>query len=192
MGINVDLNKFSQQVRARTMTLSSDIRDKATVRALNKVAAQAKVAGSREIRAAGYNLKAAKIKAQFKIRQASSGNPVAVITCSGKPIPLIEFSARETRAGVTVNVKNGRKSIPGAFIATMPSGHRGVFVRVGKTHKKVMVNGKAVWHGLPIKELYGPGVPDAFGNDVVQQALVAMIKAKFPSILASEIKFLRR
>lgn len=192
MSINVDLNAFNQQVRARVMALSSEITDKAGVRALNKVAAQAKTAASREIRAAGYNMRAAKIKASITIRPASAGNPVATIRCTGRPTPLIEFSARETRSGVSVSVKNGRKTINDAFIATMPSGHKGVFVRVGSGHKKVMSRGKAVWHGLPIKELYGPSTSDAFGNDIVQQALVRLIKDKYPAILAHEIEFLRR
>ena len=192
VSINVDLNSFNQQVLARVMALSSDLTDKAGVRALNKVAAQAKTAASREIRAAGYNMKAARIKDRITVRPATAGNPVAIVRCSGRPIPLVEFSARETKAGVTVSVKNGRKAIKGAFIATMPSGHRGVFVRVGKAHKKMMVRGKAAWHGLPIKELYGPAIPDAFGNDVVQQALVRLIKDKYPAILAHEIEFLRR
>jgi hypothetical protein len=172
--------------------LRTDIVNKATVRAINKVAAQVKTAASREIRNAGYNMKAAAIKKQITITKATSGRSVAVVRCSGRPIPLIEFSATMNKSGVTVNVKNGRKSIQGAFIATMPTGHKGVFVRVGDLHKRAVRNGKVSWSGLPIRELFGPGISDAFGNEIVQAALVRLVREKFPAILEHEIKFLRK
>lgn len=190
--LTVDLNDYSQKIRARMFAIRSDITDKATVRTLNKVAAQTKTAASREIRDAGYNLKAADVKAKIKIIPATSGNPVATVKCVGRPIPLIKFSARQTKAGVSVNVKNGRKVIKDAFIATMPSGHTGVYVRVGKAHRKVEKSGKAVWSGLPIKQLFGPAIPDAFGSVTVSKALLSLVKTKFPDILSHEIKFLSR
>lgn len=187
--INISVQHNFKQVAVKLFELRTDVLEKAKVRALNKVAAQAKVAASKEIRAAGYNMKASAIKQKITIRRAVSGNAVVVLKCSGRPIPLVEFAARETKAGVSVNVKNGRKVIQGAFIATMPTGHKGVFVRVGKQHKK---NGKGVWSGLPIKELFGPSIPAAFGNEIVQAALVRLVREKFPAILEHEIKFAGR
>ena len=186
--IKISVETNFKQVAVKMFELRTEVLEKAKVRALNKVAAQAKVAASKEIRAAGYNMKAAAIKQKITIKRAMNGNAVVVIRCSGKPIPLIQFSARETNAGVSVSVKNGRKLIKGAFIATMPTGHRGVYVRVGNQHKKV--NGK--WHGLPIKELFGPSIPAAFGNEIVTAALVNLVRAKFPAILEHEIKFAGR
>ncbi len=186
--ISIDVQHNFKQVAIKLFELRTDILEKAKVRALNKIAAQAKVAASKEIRAAGYNMKAAAIKQKITIKRASSGNAVVVIKCSGRPIPLIAFSARENSTGVSVSVKHGRKLIKGAFIATMPSGHQGVYVRVGNQHKKI--NGK--WHGLPIKELFGPSVPAAFGNEIVQAALAKLVREKFPTILEHEIKFARR
>jgi hypothetical protein len=186
--ISINVQSNFKQVAVKMFELRRDVLEKAKIRALNKVAAQAKVAASKEIRAAGYNMKAADIKQRITIKRAVSGDPVVVIKCSGRPIPLVQFSARPTRAGVSVNVKNGRKLIKGAFIATMPTGHQGVYVRVGKQHKKI--NGQ--WHGLPIKELFGPSVPAAFGNEVVQSALVRLVRDKFTSILEHEIKFAGR
>jgi len=51
----------------------------------------------------------------FKIRASMLGNP------------------QQTRAGVTV----GRHRFPGSFVATMPSGHKGVFKRRGKARLKI-------------------------------------------------------
>jgi hypothetical protein len=186
--ISINVQHNFKQVAVKLFELRTDVLEKAKVRALNKVAAQAKVAASKEIRGAGYNMKAAAIKQKITIKRAVSGDATVIIRCSGRPIPLIQFSARETKAGVSVSVKNGRKLIKGAFIATMPTGHQGVYVRVGNQHKKI--NGK--WHGLPIKELFGPSIPAAFGNEIVQSALVKLVREKFPSILEHEIKFAGR
>jgi hypothetical protein len=169
-----------------------DVLDKAIPRALNKIAAQAKTAASREIRAAGYKLKVSEIKKGLSITRASSGQLVAKVIASGRPVPLIHYGARQVGSGVSVDVLHGRKIISGAFIATMPSGHKGVFVRVGKTHKKVSKNGRSLWSGLPIKELFGPTVPNGLANAAVQGALQQFIRDKFPEILRQQINYLSR
>ena len=186
--ISINVQHNFKQVAVKLYELRTDVLEKAKISALNKVAAQAKTSAAKEIRAAGYNMKAAAIKKQISIKRAVRGNAVAIVKCSGRPIPLIQFSARETKSGVSVSVKHGRKLLKGAFIATMPTGHEGVYVRVGNQHKKI--NGK--WHGLPIKELYGPSIPAAFGNDIVQAAIATLVRDKFPSILEHEIKFAGR
>lgn len=162
---------------------------KAVPQALNKVASLAKTQAAREIRDAGYGLKVGDIKSAISIRRANGNELRAGVRALGRPIPLIGYGARQTRLGVTVNVKNGRKLIPHAFIATVGSGHKGVFVRVGNQHKWVSKNGKRYQSGLPIKQLYGPSIPAAFANDTVQTALVAMIKQRFPDVLASQLSF---
>lgn len=82
---------------------------------------------------------------------------------SGEPVPLIAFPHRATKAprlgkrrqgpvdqgGVVVEVNRGKRTlVRGAFIATMKSGHEGIFRRVGKGR-------------LPIKELLGSRPVDA-------------------------------
>ena len=172
---------------------AQDMRDKALASALNKVADQVKTAASREVRAAGYNLKAATIKAAIKVRRASPGNLKSVVVANGKPVPLLQYAARQTGKGVTVNVLKGRKLIAGAFIATMPSGHKGVYVREnGGKHVKVVRAGKPSWHQLPIRELFGPSIPDGLANAAVQAALQQLITDKFPAILARESAWLQR
>lgn len=166
------------------------VREKATVRAINKTAEQVKVQASREIRDAGYNLKIAKIKKAITLRRASKTELVAVLRATGKPVGLINYSARQTKAGVSVQVKNGRKLISGAFIATMPNGHKGVFVRKGHGHRKVVKGGKTTWSGLPIDELFGPSIPSAFMNKVVQDALRSAVREKFPRLLKHELQYL--
>ena len=183
---------IDQVISKRWVAVKDAVLKKATSRALNKVAAMAKTQAAREIRTAGYNIKLGAIKKQLIIRKASSGELQAYLKAQGKPIPLINYGARQTASGVSVNVKGSRKMIKGAFIATMPTGHKGVYVRVGAGHKRVMKNGKVVWTGLPIKQLFGPGIPKAFGNETVQRALAEMIQAKFPEVFAHELSFALR
>lgn len=165
----------------------------AVARALNKTAEQARTAAVSEVRAAGYNIKASAIRQSFSIARANKAKLVVTLRATGRPIALINYSARATkRGGVTINVKTGRTTLRHAFIATMPNGHTGVFERVGSGHKKVVRNGKTVRTGLPIKELFGPSIPAALGNDTVEKAIMAKIREKYPAILAHELAFLKK
>jgi hypothetical protein len=162
---------------------------KAVVRALNKTAMQARTAASQEVRAAGYNIKASAIKSSFTIQKASRGKLYVMLKSTGRPIALINYGARPGKNGVSVQVKTGRTVLRHAFVATMPNGHRGVFERTGKGHKKVVKNGKTIRSGLPIKELFGPSIPQSLANDAVNKAIMAKIKQKFPQILKHELAF---
>ena len=89
------------------------------------------------------------------VRKASVMTPPSaqilegILRVSLRRIPLINFKAKgpePTRGkgrGVSYRSSGGRKSIKSAFIATMPSGHRGVFKRADRRR-------------MPIKQLYGP------------------------------------
>lgn len=170
--------------------LKKDVADKATVRSLNKVAAQVKTNAARGIKSAGYNLKVSDIKKALEIVRATPSKLSAKVVASGKPIPLINYGAKQTAKGVSVQVLYGRKVISHAFIATMPSGHKGVFMKAGSGHKKVAKNGRVYYSGLPIKELYGPSIPDGLANSVVQESLNRLVREKFPDILRQQIKYL--
>jgi hypothetical protein len=75
----------------------------------------------------------------------------------------------------------------------MPNGNVGVFVRKPDArHKKVTRAGKASWHALPIRQLFGPAIPDALANSAVQSALQLLVEQKFPAIFEHECKWLER
>lgn len=68
---------------------------------------------------------------------------------SGAKVPVFDYPVRQGRTGVSVTINKGaRKIIKHAFIATMPTGHQGVFQRIGRAR-------------LHIKELYSSRVSDA-------------------------------
>lgn len=192
MAIKVDVRNNVSRVLAGMEQFKRDVVEKATVRALNKVVDQVKTAAAREMRDAGYNLKVSDIKKGLQTNKAFAGSLTAKVVASGRPIPLIKYGARQTSKGVSVDVLHGRKTIAGAFIATMPSGHTGVFVRVGNQHKKVARGGRVVWSALPIKELFGPSVPNGLVNKTVQAALQRLVEEKFPVVFAQQMKYLSR
>lgn len=187
MSITVNVTSNANQVIMEMKAMATEMREKATVRALNRTIEQVRTQASREVRAAGYNLKAAVVRATMKMHRASAGRLWARVVASGRPIPLVQYSARQTRKGVTVNVMNGRKLVPGAFIAKMRNGKIGVFEREMPQRKRTKANKYAA---LPVRHLHGPSIPAALANAKVQQALQRLIEQKFPEILAREARFI--
>jgi len=161
---------------------------KAIVRALNRTADSTKVEAARQIKASGFGVKVATIKKSLSVRKAVGDILQAEVHSRGRPIPLIEFNARQTKKGVTANVKRGRKLWPGAFIATMSTGHTGVF-----THKPGMQTGKRgkPIHNRTIREEFGPGVPSQFGNTKIMAGLKEFARDEFIKRAAHEFKRLQ-
>lgn len=86
---------------------------------------------------------------------------------SGKPIPLAKYPARQTRRGVIVQVNKGSPALLGsAFIRTLRSGHRGVFMRQGKAR-------------LPIRELFSTRTSDVFADADLVPIVFARAKSVF-------------
>lgn len=117
-----------------------------------------------------------KIREQISIRNASRNNPQATITVSRKSIRLIEYQPRQVKRGVSIRVKKGRprKTIKSAFIATMRSEHRGVFIRERST-------------SLPIRELYGSAVIEVAQDFMDETAEI--VQAKLLDIFRHEFEF---
>jgi len=188
ISINVKDNMFN--VIHSLKLNANNVINKAASAALNKTAALVRTNAAREIRTAGYGIKANAIKAQIRLTKATPSQLRALIIATGRPIALINYGARQTSSGVTVNVKNGRKLIKGAFIATMPNGHQGVFVRTDKTSQGTAAKpNRRAWKYNTIKELYGPSIPSAFNNVAVRDALIALVEERFPDLFAHEIEF---
>ena len=85
------------------------------------------------------------------------------IRSSRRPIPLIDFpSTRQTATGVATRAWGRPQVIRSAFIATMPTGHRGVFRRSSRTR-------------LPIRELWGPHIHGTFTTPEIASLLHGVI-----------------
>lgn len=175
----------------RVVLAYKDLADKyvnqATVRALNSTATTVRAEAARRV-GKGYNIKVGAAKSQMNITRANRGRVRAVITVSGRPIPLAQFDARPTgpHSGgvggrqVSVKVKGQRKQLRNAFIATMKTGHRGIFVRAttGKGGKR-----------LPIRELFSLSLPVAFSQKQIIDALLAVASERFAETLRQEMRF---
>ena len=117
---------------------------RASSTAANRAAKSTVAKFSRTVRVS-VNVKAARLKKMAKITRATRSNPVARIKVTGAHIPLTDMGARQGKKGVTVKPyrNKGRRTIRRAFIATMASGHKGVYRRTTKKR-------------LPIEESFGP------------------------------------
>ena len=135
--IQIDVSSNLKEITASLNQFADEIKNKAVVRALNKTAMQARTDASREVRAAGYNIKASAIKSSFKIQRANAGNLAVALTATGRSIAMINYGARQTKSGVSVEVKKGRTILRHAFIISMRNGHSGVFERIGIARLKV-------------------------------------------------------
>lgn len=82
----------------------------------------------------------------FRLRRLDG---VWALDVRGTKVPLSSYPHRQTRRGVTVEVNRGKRTLlEGAFVATMKSGHKGIFRRRGKGR-------------LPLDELLGSRPVDA-------------------------------
>jgi hypothetical protein len=121
----------------------------AMVRSVNRGLTSARGVMARAM-ATDTGLKISVVREKVPLYPASLQQPVARLSSSLKKIPLYDFGAKWTRqGGVTAKNPLGAGRYPNAFIATMKSGHVGVFQRVKKPR-------------LPIYELMGPSLGHIF------------------------------
>jgi len=164
---------------------------KATASALNKMGKQVKTYGSELVRA---QIKASKrsVDKTFKIIPATPDRPVVVVKSTGRAIALVPPHATQTTTGVTVRLTRLAR-IRHAFIATMPSGHQGTFMRFGP--KRQMTRGRhemADYKRQAIFELTGPSVPSLLGSPTYRKYIKDFVKRHLPDILKHEINFWNR
>lgn len=107
--------------------------------------------------------------------------PAVDLTVEMKPLPLGAFQARQTAKGATFKVKKGggRKVIPRTFVATMKSGHKGVYRRVRVGKKRV---GR-----LPIEELKTASVGSSLSAQEIRRRVLRAGRERFERELKNQI-----
>ena len=124
--------------------------------------------------------KAAVIRSHFNIKKMARERLAAELECTGPPLALINYQASKVKKGVSVRVlkKNKKTVIKHTFIATMKSGHRGVFwrrwddyrVKTNPNFQYGLLAGSK--YALPIEELYGPAIADVYDDpDIIGPVL---------------------
>jgi hypothetical protein len=109
-------------------------------------------------------IKTSYIRKALSLRRPSGGDIAGMewaLDVSGAPVPLTAYPFRQTKKGVSVEVNRGKRTlVKGAFVATMRSGHKGVFRRRGTAR-------------LPIMELRGSRPIDALLHEGEADAVAA-------------------
>lgn len=150
-----------------------DMKSKAPVvmaRAINRAVTAAKTAMGKEA-SAKYYVTSGTVKSTVRLTRASAGNLRGIATSKDARVPLYKFKVspktpvRVTGRGrrspsvykAAVKKAGGYKPLDGspkAFVTGFKTGHSGVFERKSSSR-------------LPIKELYGPAVPQMLKSEDV-------------------------
>lgn len=153
--------RFNTKQAARALAKFGAKGHVAAARALNRAGTTTKTFMARHV-AEDAGIKVSAAKAAIEIYAATETKPSVRLVIRGARIPLINFRARGPEPsrgrgrGVTAKLRGGKGSYPHAFIATMASGHRGVFQR--STTKKMRNRGNRA----AIYELHGPSLVKVF------------------------------
>jgi len=182
-GVTINVKHDMRAIIVGLENYRKELVDGAVVRALNRTATTVRAEAARDIHDEYPGLKIGAVKDRIDIQKANKVTQRVVISVSGRPIPIVEFAARQIAAGVTVKVKGARKLLRGAFIATMPTGHIGVFYRRGFRGARSA--------RLPIDQVFSISLPVAFSNKKVMDAVVRSAKERFPGALSQEVRFLK-
>ncbi|WP_168464788.1 phage tail protein [Wolbachia endosymbiont of Ctenocephalides felis wCfeT] len=168
LNIEVDhsIDKVIQDVNASKAKVES-----AAMKALNKTALWLKVQASKEI-SQEKQIKQSLIRKRLRIIKASKSSVNALVKASLYGIKVGKLgSMRQTMIGAKV----GSRMFQGAFIATMKSGHTGIFKRRGRT-------------SLPIDEILLPLEPEA--SKIIKELVTQEVEKVFEKFFHRELNYI--
>jgi len=124
-----------------------------------------------------------KIRSTITVNKMSAGDGNAFVKCKGGPLNLINFKARQTKKGVTVQVlkSGGRSLLKHAFIQTMKNGAKLVMWRK-------RVNGKMVAR-YPIKALTSMAIPDVMGHKPTMDEILSLADIRLKKNLNDRLDY---
>lgn len=175
------------QIETNAVAVMASIRGQLTtalkhrVRALNRAIGSGRTLLVRET-ARDMGLTQTVVRNAIRLQDATAARPEASLRTSLKRIPLSRFHARQTKSGVRYRLPGGRGGHPTAFLATMRSGHEGVFVRRPK--------GQLGPRGGRTKELFGPSIGGVVRK--YRDQAVARIQEQFAKNFKHEMEFARQ
>jgi hypothetical protein len=192
--MEIKINPADLAAVKRMLGGMKDAAPKVLSRALNKTLTGVKTDASTEIRAIITAPKAS-VDKTFRVVNATPTNLSALFESKGRPLPLIDFGARQTTKGVSVQVKraSARSVIAGAFIGTLKSGHKGVFWRQwhgDKRPKKPLAYGTLPKKfRLPIEQRFGPRIPDILSNQPVMATVLKKAEERLHKNIEHELSY---
>lgn len=170
-----DLVLNTDRLLATLNELQREAAPSAMARAMNRTGTTVRTGAVRTI-AKRMGLKAGDVRKGVTFIKASRTNLRVIIRASGRPLPLYAFQARQTKRGVSARAYGQRRTYPGTFIARMPNGKIGVFVRKRSSR-------------LPIKQLFGPGLAGTAAQDDVVEAIQRDWARLLPERFVRELRF---
>lgn len=188
--IDIDVKKAIREVRSGFKHLSQSQVNKATARAINEVISKAHVFAAKTMRAK-YRVRGKDIKKTMRPYKATQRRLTATIGVVTRPMPLMAFSPRKTKHGVSVNIAGKRSIIRSAFIATMKSNHKGVFARGRYRDQKFTFRTKRLVKtgpDLPIDELVTVSPYSMLANAAVSNAVAKKMESDFVPALLRQMK----
>jgi hypothetical protein len=166
---------------------------KVKARAVNRTLTGMRTDAVREIQKE-ITPKAKVIRSSFKIKKAYQSHPKGSLTSEGRPLNLVHFRARQTKKGVSVQVKKQkkRKLLKHAFIAKLGYKPRVYWRKYKGPRKKVRPINYAALPFLfrfPVKPLHGPRIPDILSNDDVMNRLEEKADERLKKNFNHELKY---
>lgn len=194
-GFSVKIDKEDLAKVDSAMTGIKNGYAKVVVRSLNKTITGVRADAVKEIQKE-ITPKAKVIRDTFILEKANYANLSASVKSTGWPLPLINYLARAVKAGVSFQVfkRSGRSTLKGGFIATMKSGHKGVFWREykdtsGYQAKKSVKRELPKKYRLPIRQRYGPAVPSVLEQDKVMDPILVKAGDRLSKELDHQLEF---
>jgi hypothetical protein len=152
-------------------------------RAINKTLGWVNSKGLRAIAAEhGIPLKTLRGRRRVSMRRATGQSLSGRIWFGLAPIKAVYLGTpRQTKSGVRV----GGLTFPGAFIATMPSGHLGVFKRADSLSRRSVGRSAGSQPNLPIVE---QTVTLSAARESIR-AIFAQVPERFRTVFMQELRF---
>ena len=190
--VTVSIQGDMKEAATALKRVAENLRKKIVVRALRKTTAQAKTETRKAIKDE-YKISSRVIGKSITTKTVPSTPPHAEISVQGGPLPMYALNAKQQKAGVRVKIKGRTIVVPHAFIATMRSGHTGVFAR-GSYKGAVDPTGTFgnFTFGkprLPVGELRTFSLPQGFGSKTVMTRVILKFQAKYPQVLFHEVEW---
>jgi len=198
MGAFIEVRGTEALVR-RFLELGADA-PKAMMRAVNRTLATVKTHTVRAL-AQEVGLRNRDVELSIAITRATARILIGVLRVTGRRLPIGAFAPRQTRIGVSYRLPKGRGLIPSGFIATMKSGHRGVFrraeaagpLRVRRSGaRRPPAAGILMVPRLPIIEQFGPSLPHAFVSAGISAQMERLATAELEKHGHHEIDWITR
>lgn len=133
------------------------------------------------------------VKSHHYTRKSLGANPSWEVEADGAPIAVGKVKHGQASWGVLFSINRGRVSrLKGAFVAKLPNGHQGVFMRDTRAMTKRVTytdkSGKRQTKSLPIKEVFTSGISSGLKSQGDREQIVKAANVTFLRVFRRVVK----